>query len=91
MVAAGCTGGRTGWSPPESAQAWDVPVQQVVDTMQRHGLNCAGLTLAELPPRNSRHAGICRLGGDSHVTLLGRLPGRDLDQIVTQVPHGAPQ
>ncbi len=64
VVAAGCAGGRSGWRPPESAQAWDVPVQHVVERMQRQGLDCTGLTLAELPPRNTRHAGICRLGGE---------------------------
>ncbi len=68
MVLAGCVGGETGWRPPESAQVWDVvwdvPVQRVAETMQQQGLDCTGLTLAELPPRNTRHAGICRLSGE---------------------------
>lgn len=62
VLLAGCVGGETGWRPPESADAWDVPVRQVVESMERNGFDCTGLTLAELPPRNTRHAGVCRLG-----------------------------
>lgn len=64
VLLAGCVGGETGWRPPESADAWDVPVRQVVESMERNGFDCTGLTLAELPPRNTRHAGVCRLEGE---------------------------
>jgi hypothetical protein len=68
VLLAGCfgddVGGESGWRPPESAQAWDVPVQEVLERMQRRGLDCTVLWLAELPPRNTRRAGVCRLAGE---------------------------
>ena len=60
---AGCGSGDDP-PPPRQALAWDVPVAEVVEAMGEQGLACTDLRLATLPPRNTRHAGICRLRGE---------------------------